>query len=122
MAGQSKKQGCVSHSTPESELVAADHTARTFGIPSADLWSLLLSRPSIEVKLHEDNETAIVAMRQGYSNAMRHLERTHGISLRSLAEHVNTELFKLLNERAALQRGDIFTKGFNRCARLAASP
>ena len=51
-------------------------------------------------------------MRQGYSNTMRHLERTHGVSLRSLAEHFNAPYCQLDYERSALQSGDIFTKGF----------
>ena len=29
--GGSKRQGCVSHSTPEAEIVAADVTLRTMG-------------------------------------------------------------------------------------------
>ena len=42
IAGQSKKQGCVSHSTPEAELVSADHAVRTYGTPALDLWPVLL--------------------------------------------------------------------------------
>ena len=37
LAGQSKKQGCVSHSTPEAEIVATDHAMRTSGLPSLEL-------------------------------------------------------------------------------------
>ena len=42
LAGQSKKQGCVSHFTPEAELVAADHALRTSGLPALEVWDLLL--------------------------------------------------------------------------------
>ena len=38
----SKRQSCVSHSTPEAELVAVDLAIRTEGLPALDLWSLLL--------------------------------------------------------------------------------
>ena len=37
ITGQSKKQGCVSHSTPEAEVVAAEHALRTIGLPCLDL-------------------------------------------------------------------------------------
>ena len=44
LAGQSKKQGCVSHITPEAEIVASDHAMRTAGLPSLELWERLLCR------------------------------------------------------------------------------
>ena len=31
LLGGSKRQGCVSHSTPEAEIVAADATLRNYG-------------------------------------------------------------------------------------------
>ena len=37
LQGQTKKQGCVSHSTPEAEIVAADFAMRTVGIPALSL-------------------------------------------------------------------------------------
>ena len=52
LAGQSKKQGCVSHSTPEAKIVAADHAMRTAGVPSLDLWERLLGR-SKTLEFHE---------------------------------------------------------------------
>ena len=51
MASCSKKQTAVSHSTPEAELVAADHAIRTEGIPALILWNTLLilgGHPSME--------------------------------------------------------------------------
>ena len=39
IAGISKRQGCVSHSTPEAELVAFDFALRVPGLPALDLWS-----------------------------------------------------------------------------------
>ena len=41
----SKKQGCVSRSTPESETIACSHVLRVFGIPAILLWSAVLNRP-----------------------------------------------------------------------------
>ena len=87
VAGQSKKQGAVSHSTPEAELISADHAIRTYGAPAFDLWELRLDRlSSLVLNFHEDNETAIQIMRTGHSQALRHVLRTHGINLRSLHE------------------------------------
>ena len=42
ITGGSKRQGRVSHSTPEAEIVAADMTLRTcnYGIPSIGLWQI----------------------------------------------------------------------------------
>ena len=37
----SKKQTCVSHSTPEAELVAVDTSFRNEGIPALNLWEIL---------------------------------------------------------------------------------
>ena len=44
LTGQSKKQTAVSHSTPEAEIVAADHAIRTEGLPALQLWEILLER------------------------------------------------------------------------------
>ena len=37
IAAQSKRQTCVSHSTPEAEIVAADNALRTAGLPCLQL-------------------------------------------------------------------------------------
>ena len=112
LPGQSKKQTAVSHSTPESEIIAADHAVRQTGIPATGLWRTLFGRQCLTTTSHEDNETAIVAIRQGWSSAMRHLKRTHGVCLRSLAEHFRRSNFELVYERSALQSADVYTKAF----------
>ena len=43
--GISKKQDAVSHSTPEAEIVAAAFAIRREGLPSQQLWTLLLRPP-----------------------------------------------------------------------------
>ena len=116
IAGQSKKQGCVSHSTPEAELVSADHAVRTYGTPALDLWSVLLHRPMLCLNFHEDNETAISVMRTGHSQALRHIERTHGINLRALHERFKEPWYNLAYQRSALMSADIYTKGFAEAA------
>ena len=89
LAGQSKKQSAVSHSTPEAELVAADHAAPTSGGPAVGLWQYFLADGGdVVIKFHEDHNTAVSVMRSGYSAAMRHIERTQAVCLRSLAEQM----------------------------------
>ena len=41
LAGGSKRQGRVSHSTPEAEIVAADTALRTLCIPAISRWKVL---------------------------------------------------------------------------------
>ena len=45
LSGTSKRQDCVSHSTPEAEIVAAAFARRKEGLPSQFLWQLLLWDP-----------------------------------------------------------------------------
>ena len=44
---------------------------------------------------------------------MRHIERNHGIRLRSLAERFKSGDFNLFDERSALMAADIYTKAFS---------
>ena len=92
--------------------MAADHAMRAHGLPCRDEWDLLLGR-RVVVNFHEDNETAIGAMRHGFSPAMRHLKRTHGVCLRWLAERFRDSGCNLFYERSALQAADIYTKAFS---------
>ena len=42
IAGGSKRQGCVSHSTPESELVSTAYALRQHGLPAITLFECIL--------------------------------------------------------------------------------
>jgi len=112
LGAQSKKQGCVSHSTPEAEIVAAAHALRTEGLPALDLWDCILERP-VQLRFQEDNQTAILAMQRGFSAEMRHLERTHRVSLAWLAEVFALDQIELNYCVSAKQAADIFTKSFD---------
>ena len=63
----SKKQTCVSHSTPEAEIVAADMVLRTIGLPALQLWDILLGKGEGNLKaiFKEDNEAAIKILMSG---------------------------------------------------------
>ena len=64
LSGQSKKQSCVSHSTPEAEIVAADLAIRTEGLPALQLWEKVLGR-KVCIDFQEDNAAAIQIMKTG---------------------------------------------------------
>ncbi len=67
--GQVKKQSCVSLSSPEAEIVSADHGISVEALPALDLIEIVLGRKT-RVRVHEDNEAAGLATRSGKSPAM----------------------------------------------------
>ena len=111
LAGGSKRQGCVSHSTPEAEIVAADTALRTLGIPAISIWRIIANRYP-QLLFHDDNQGMIGVVRSGRNPTMRHMERTHGISIASLHEHFQRDHFVLIYEITAKMAADIHTKGF----------
>ena len=73
---------------------------------------MLFQRPDLFLYFHEDNETAISIMQSGYSQSLRHIQRTHGINLRALHERFKEPWYHLMYQRSALMSADIYTKGF----------
>lgn len=64
LAMQSKRQGCVSHSTPEAEIVVADFALRMMGLPALDMCgAILYSDPALFFP--EDNQAMIAVCRSG---------------------------------------------------------
>ena len=78
-----------------------------------ELFGLILKDKKMVIQFHEDNATACIVLKTGYSGAMRHIERNHGIRLRALAERFRGDDFHLFYERSALMAADIYTKAFN---------
>ena len=111
LSGGSKRQGCVSHSTPEAEIVAADVTLRTMGLPALSIWETLTGK-SPKLLFHDDNQGMIGVVRSGRNPTMRHLERTHGIAITSLHELFTRENYVLMYEVTSKMAADIHTKGF----------
>ena len=101
----------MSHSTPEAEVVAADHGVRSEALPALDLAELVLDR-KVVVNLHEDNETAALALKNGKSPAMRYLHRTHRVSISWLHDLNQSKVINTLACDTNLQKADVFTKGF----------
>ena len=101
---------CESHSTPEAEIVAADVTIRTMGLPALSIWETLADS-SPKLLFYDDNPGMIGVVRSGRNpTSMRHLERTHGISIASLHEHFSKDHFVLMYEITAKMAADIHTK------------
>ena len=108
----SKRQSCVSHSTPEAELVAVDLAIRTEGLPALDLWSLLLQDKKLKIDFQEDNQACIQVLKTGKNPTMRHLGRTHKVCVAWLHEQFQGDNMNTSYCDSALQCADVFTKAF----------
>ena len=111
VAGASKRQGCVSHSTPEAEIVAADFALRTMGVPVVDLWRIVAGREP-QIVFHDDNQAMIAVIRIGKNPTMRHIERSHGISIVWMHEMFLLSYIILIYEITSKMAADIHTKAF----------
>ena len=87
--GASKKQMCVSHSTPEAEIVAANAAVRLEGLPALQLWDVILERKVIATLL-EDNQATMQMFRSGKNPALRHIARTHRVNFDWLSDVFRT--------------------------------
>ena len=120
IAASSRRQGCVSKSTPEAEIVSMDSAVRSMGIPSLSLWDTMkLGKGGIEV--HEDNMGMIRICETGRNPTMRYLARTHGVSVAWLHEQFCSGTFRLRYEVSERMAADVFTKAFTDSARWEAA-
>ena len=112
LSGKGVKQTCVSHSTPEAEIVAADDALRTEGFPFLTLWEKVLQRKVI-LNFYEDNSAAIQILMTGKNPTIRHMGRTHRVDLAWLHEvFMNQDDVRLQFCDTDKQAADIFTKPF----------
>ena len=120
LSGCSKKQGNVSKSTPEAEIVSASYGLEKTGLPALDLWEVLLRRKPLSIDLQEDNEACLQIMRTGRNPSMKHVSRTHGVNIAWLhaqyAKH-----FAGINCHTLLMCADIFTKALDEKAKWHAA-
>jgi len=87
----SKRQDCVSTSTPEAELVAGCHALKSVLMPALDVWQILLPADSPSPVFHEDNQAMIQVVKTGRNATMRHLNRTHRVSVAWLHENLGPQ-------------------------------
>ena len=104
----SKRQGCVSLSTPEAEIVATQIVVKAIGLPAIDLWHTF--RGSGVIQVHEDNQAMIAVVRSGKNPTMRHIKRTHGESIAWLHELFQGANLSLCYEISTRMSPDIYTK------------
>ena len=71
LAWFARKQRGSAYSTPEAETVSMAEGARLEAIPLQGLMELILDRP-VDVEVGEDNTATIIAIKKGYSVAMRY--------------------------------------------------
>ena len=92
--------------------MAADMALRTIGIPALELWCAVTENPDLAMEFQEDNSTMITVMRTGKNPTMRHLGRTHKVSVKWLHERFSESWVNLKHIISKLQAADIFTKPF----------
>ena len=111
LSGQSKKQTAVSHSTVEAEFVAEDHAVRTGGLPALQLWERLLDRPLV-LEVYQDNQATARIMTTGRAPTLRHIERTHSVSVAWIHERISGPDINLNGCSSDVMAADMFTKHF----------
>ena len=95
LSGSSKRQSCVSHSTPEAEIVAADVAMRATCLPALKLLQRILKK-SPNFVFYDDNKAMIGVVRSGRNPTTRHLERSHGVCVEvtdRMAADIHTKAF-----------------------------
>ncbi len=115
---QTKKQTATAQHTCEAETCSAACGLKSEAIPAQMLLSIIFQKP-IAIKLQEDNAACIIAMKKGYSPAMRYLRRSQKTSLGLL--HDLTEAprdptvgdIKVSKADTKIHKGDMFTKALN---------
>jgi hypothetical protein len=108
LAGVSKIQTAVSHSTPEAEIVAADHAMRAEGIPALSLLGAIFER-KVHLCVMEDDEAMIKICHSGKNHTMRYLNRTHKVGVSWLMEVFQLPECDVYKIDAKLQAADLGT-------------
>ena len=118
-----KKQSCESHSTPEAELVAGAFALRQEGIPVQIFFDETVGKlcgsahggaqaRKKTLYFHADNTAMITCCKSGKSQTMRHMGRTHGISLQRMHDEIRKGYCELRYIDTAKMAADAFTKFF----------
>ena len=118
----SKKQGCVSESTCEAEIVSLAFGLRSEGLPALNMWEVLISSVNCgggkphateeSLIVLEDNQSTIAVAEKGWSKALRHIKRTHRVNVAWIGEVIGSPEVKMHYIESRKQAADIFTKAF----------
>ena len=82
----SKRQSCISSSTPEAEIVCGHFAHKNVLIPALDLWDRLL--PESFATFHQDSQAMIHVIKTGRNPTMHRLHRVHRVAVAWLHERV----------------------------------
>jgi hypothetical protein len=63
------------------------------------------------LRCYGDNTTAVQDYNEGYSKAMRHLKKHHGVSIGIISDAADRDDTEIISEPTAVNTSDIFTKG-----------
>ena len=111
----------MSHSTPEAEIVAAAAALRIVGLPALDLWDRIFLDSvgsKVNLKFYEDSTATIAIIKSGRNPQLRHVSRTHDVSIKWLSEAFRKERQIVLEYVSTdKQCADIFTKAFDDTAK-----
>ena len=108
----SKKQSSVSHSTTESEMVAADLGLRTEALPLTTLLDQFFRR-DVRCLFLEDNQSTLRNIMTGKMGALRHVSRTHRINVHWIHEVCTEDAIDLGACESHLMSADMFTNMFS---------
>ena len=111
LVGISKRQGCVSHSTPEAEILALAFAMRIVGLLYATLWRTMTPH-RLPLVVHEDSMATIRVVHTGKNPTMRYMGRTHRISVAWPHEGYQDPQHKLASEQPINMCADIYTVVF----------
>ena len=106
----SKRQYCVPHSTPEPEIVAMHTAVRTVTILMMELWKPLL--PGTKSIVFGDNELMRHVVKTGRNPTIRHLGRTHRVSVAWWHEQYKSGSYECAIRWSQEMAADIFTQAF----------
>jgi hypothetical protein len=112
IAWASSRQGCISRSTPEAEVVAASKAIFNCAIPLQLLWDQLHEK-GLKVVVREDNQAAIICLRRGFSPKLGYLSRTHKVNLGAISEVLDKDGISLEYCSTTQMRADPLTKAFS---------
>jgi hypothetical protein len=109
LVGQSKKQTSCSSCTSEAEIVAMYKGLVLTGIPALDLWDVIFQRKTV-LDVFQDNQSTQNIVHSGKAPTLRHVDRTQGVSIRSLHDWSQNEWMNVQDCHSSEMAADIFTK------------
>ena len=109
------KETFTSSNTQESETAALAVRTKMMALPMQSLFERVLCR-AVNLFVHEDNDATCKALAKGYGPSLRHLNRTHRVSLGVMHDLITQKplagqsRFELLKECTKLMKANVFTK------------